>query len=121
VRRILLIVDDMPAICQTLCRYMRPAFDEVMVACTPGQAEDLLDDPKAPPTHLLIDQFLGADGTLGADLVEVWRRRYPHLRVAVVLTGDDSITVCSGCGVDLIVRKPPDIRALREYLEQIPA
>lgn len=119
-RRILLIVDDMPGVCRAMSRYMRPAFDEVLSAVTPQQAEELLENPSARPTHLLIDQFLGQSGMLGTDLVAVWRRRYPSLRVAVVLSGAESVSAPEGSGVDMVLRKPPDVRALRDYFEGIP-
>jgi ActR/RegA family two-component response regulator len=117
VKRILLIVDDIPAVARSLSRFFRRDFDQVLMAHTVEQAERLLGDSEAMPTHLVCDHYLGDDGQLGARLVPGWRRAHPHLRVAVLLTGSElGDLLVRDQGVDAVFRKPVDVDVLRKFL-----
>lgn len=114
--KILLIVDDDADVARSLQRLLSKSFDAVLVALTPEVAERLLGDPDRPPTHLVCDHFLGKGKRFGADLIPQWRRSYPLLRVAVLLTGSEVPRQTHREGIDSVMWKPADIAELRRCL-----
>ncbi|MBI5534692.1 MAG: hypothetical protein HY898_18345 [Deltaproteobacteria bacterium] len=115
-KRVLLIVDDIPEVARALKRFLTKSFDLVLVAHSAEEAERLLGDPGNPPTHLVCDHFLGKGKRLGAELIPEWRLRYAHLLVAVLLTGSEMAKLMSVAGIDKVFGKPLDPRELSQFL-----
>jgi CheY-like chemotaxis protein len=116
--RVLLIVDDWPAVGRGLRRLFKKRFTDVLVATTPAEAEAHLGRPQAPPTHLLCDYFLGEGLPLGVDLVARWRREYPQLTTVGILSGSEIARMELPPGVDALFEKPVDAAVLMRFLEE---
>ena len=84
-REILLIVDDDPQIRRMLMRFFKHHFDSALTAATPADAERILRENVV--THILLDFHLGYNNPRGTELVVDWRRRYPLIRKALLLSG----------------------------------
>lgn len=120
-KNVLLIVDDMPDVARALKRCLAKSFDLVLVAQSPEEAERLLGDQDNPPTHLVCDHHLGEGQRLGADLISEWRRAYPSLQVAVLLTGSEVAYLLGTDGVDWVASKQLDIWELERFLRVGPS
>jgi DNA-binding response OmpR family regulator len=116
VKRILLIVDDIPEVARALRRFMTKSFDLVLVAHSAEEAESMLCDPDNPPTHLVCDHYLGKGMRVGADLIPQWRRTHAQLVAAVLLTGSEVENLTAIEGIDRIYGKPLDPRELACFL-----
>lgn len=115
-KRILLIVDDIPEVARALRRFLAKSFDLVLIAHSSEEAERMLGDELNPPGYLVCDHFLGKGKRLGADLIPEWRRKYAHLRVAVLLTGSEVARFIAIAGIDKVFGKPLDPRELTSFL-----
>jgi CheY-like chemotaxis protein len=111
----LLIVDDHGAVAQALRRYFERDFEQVVVTASPAEAETVITGP-TPPTHLICDYWLGQGTPVGTALVPRWRRLFPSLERAVLLTGSDLTEHPPVPGVDAICDKPIDPAQLRRLL-----
>jgi DNA-binding NtrC family response regulator len=113
VPRRLLIVEQLPdigrAYARSLCRY---DLEEVVIAATPQEAESFLD--RSEGVCLVCGHSLGQ--LTGAELVARWRRRYPGLEKAVLVTGTDSTVARSTPGIDAVFAQPPDMEAVARAL-----
>lgn len=102
---ILLLVDDEPAITEIICVAVKRSFDEVYSATTGKAAAEILDQHAV--THVVADYVLGRDEPNGATLIAGWRRMYPSIRLAAILTGRISTVELVGRpGIDAAFAKP---------------
>ena len=85
--KVLLVVDDEPAMRKVLERLLGKAFDQILTAADPVEADDKI--AANPVTHLVTDCNLGPGLPLGIDLVAGWRERCPTIERAVVFSGTD--------------------------------
>lgn len=113
--RVLLVVDDIPAMGRALQRSLSKSFDKIVLAESAEQAERLLTSEENRPTHLLCDDNLGLDSPRGVELVGAWRRAHPGIQSAALITGNDDVEPPPGRGIDRVFRKPLDISELREF------
>ncbi len=113
--RILLIVDDSEKVRTTLRRLLSSAFDEVFLSANPNEAEQLLGQHDI--SHILCDYDLGKDMPKGTELVIEWRRQYPEIGRAVILTGSDISQIDVPPEVDAIFSKTMSPRDLLAALE----
>ncbi|MCP4602812.1 MAG: response regulator [Proteobacteria bacterium] len=107
--KVALIVDDEKIACSALSFFLKRHFDEVLMANDPADAEALLN--KCRVTHLICDHWLGAKKPMGIDLVSKWRKQYPSINCAVILTGADVSSLCTDASVDKVLSKaaPPEL------------
>lgn len=116
--RILMVVDDIPAMGRAIQRGLQKVFDRVVVAENAEQAELLLANPEAPPTHVLCDDNLGLGLPRGMDLLAKWRRQHPGIQQAAILTGNDDSEAPAGQEIDRVFRKPIEMAELRKFFTQ---
>ena len=111
----LLIVEDLPDVGRSYLRALRRyAIDEVRLATTAEEAEQLL--AHAGPTLVMCDHWLGEGQPSGAELLRRWRRSYPQIAKAILVTGADSVIERESPGVDAVFEKPPDLGAIAGFL-----
>ena len=111
----LLIVEDLPDVGRSYLRALRRyAVDEVRLATTAEEAERLLAG--AGPTLVMCDHCLGEGQPTGAELLGRWRKCYPQIAKAILVTGADSVVEPEAPGVDAVFQKPPDLRAIAGFL-----
>lgn len=102
-KTILLIVDDESTVCRALSRMLRTKVDEVISTCSPSDGETILTTK--PVTHLLCDHWFGPGQPVGLQLAMKWKRMYPSIQKAVVLTGTDVTAHKTPPELDAIVSK----------------
>ena len=102
--RVLLIVDDEPAIASLLRRSLGDDFDRIHVAARASDAESILAAHAV--THVVCDLYLGDDGPLGDELIRRWKHRWPTIRYAALFTGSTFEKNHSYEKVDNIFMKP---------------
>jgi CheY-like chemotaxis protein len=105
-RKVALVVDDEPIFCRSMSRLLGRAFDEVHVAGSPDEAEEIL--AAYPVTHLICDYRLGSNLPPGSVFVQKWREAYPGIDRAVVLTGALDYYVKNLEGIDSVRAKGID-------------
>ena len=99
--RVLLLVDDEPDITTLFRRVLRRSFDEVYVAFSGAEAQEILD--KKPVTHVVSDFYLGAEEAQGTKLIGA----HPSIRFAAIFTGRASVKELDGSpGIDAVYAKP---------------
>jgi DNA-binding NarL/FixJ family response regulator len=111
---IVLVVDDQPLVSRSLSRMLKRYFDEILIASTATEADQLLE--RHSVTHLISDCYLGDGLPLGVDLVPGWRRRCPTITKAVVFSGTDLRGHEIPPEVDQVVQKGIDRDELLEAL-----
>jgi DNA-binding NtrC family response regulator len=111
----LLIVEDLPEIGKAYLRSFRRFDVEVVVVCTPQEAERFLE--KGIPTCLFCDHCLGQGLPTGAELIVRWKEKYPHLGKTALVTGSDSSIMQMASRADGVFEKPPDIDAVARFFE----
>jgi len=116
--RILLVVDDIPAMGRAVQRGLQRVFDRVLVAENVDQAEKLLADPATRPTHVLCDDNLGLGSPKGMTLLVKWRLQHPGIELAAILTGSEDGEASPELGIDRIFRKPIEMAELRKFFTQ---
>jgi DNA-binding NtrC family response regulator len=102
-----LIVDDRPEVLRALGRLLGSMIEHVYLAATPEQAEAVLQD--FSPRCLLCDYWLGEGQPLATTLIPRWRRRYPCLQCAVMMTGTNSSSIPHCPDIDIVLQKPLDV------------
>jgi DNA-binding NtrC family response regulator len=102
--RVLLVVDDEPAIVSLLRRSLGYDFDRIHVAGRASDAESILAEHTV--THLVCDLYLGNDEPLGDELIRRWKRRWPTIRYAALFTGSTYEKGLTYEKVDNIFMKP---------------
>ena len=112
---VLLIVDDERSVCRALSRLLDRQVKDILSATTPTEAEIILRSGKV--THVICDHWFGPGQPLGVDLVTKWRKSYPTIQKAVVLTGTDINRLEAGDAVDKILPKVVDPDDLIEVLD----
>ena len=116
-QRVLLIVDDRDDQLRAFRRTLEEQFDIIRLAHDCREAEECLNQQPVV-THLLCDMWLGASGERGDLLVGEWRRRYPSIQLAVLMTGDslERSAMPAHEGIDAYVEKPVDPDLLRTIM-----
>ncbi len=115
VKDILLVFDDDRLNLRSLGRVIRGIFDEMLMAQTASQAEEHLRSKEV--THLLCDRNL-AEQLKGEQFIEMWRERWPPIRYAALMSGDDVAHLREHPEIDVVHSKPIDPEALREALKR---
>ncbi len=115
--RILLLVDDEPAITEIIGVAVKRHFDAVYSATSGKGATEILD--RHLVTHLVADYVLGLDEPNGATLIAAWRKVYPSIRFAAILTGRFSVDQLIGRpGIDAAFAKPHADEVIRRLREE---
>ena len=115
---VLLIVDDERSVCRALTRLLDRQVRRIETASTPIEAEIILRSGHI--THVICDHWFGPGQPLGIDLVSNWKKNFPSILRAVVLTGMDISKLPSAPGVDRILPKVVDPDELIEVLDLNP-
>lgn len=113
--KVLLVVDDEPAMRRVLERLLGGSFDEVLTAADPAEAEIALG--LNPVTHLVTDCNLGPNLPRGIDLVPSWRERCPTIERAVVFSGSDLSATTAPAAVDAVLHLSAEFDDLLAALE----
>ncbi len=100
---VLLIVDDERSVCRALTRLLDRQVKRIETATNPWEAETILKSGQI--THLICDHWFGPGQPLGIDLAARWKKEYPSILRAVVLTGMDITKISLASGVDSILPK----------------
>ena len=100
---VLLIVDDERTVCRALSRLLDHKVKEILSATNPTEAEIVLRSGRI--THLICDHWFGPGQPVGIDLVTRWKKAFPSIQRAVVLTGTDINKLDKGEAVDEILPK----------------
>lgn len=116
--RILMVVDDIPAMGRAVQRGLQRVFDRVVIAESAEQAERLLAEPETRATHVLCDDNLGLGSPKGMQLLAKWRQQHPSIRLAAILTGSDDSEASPDDGIDRVFRKPIEMAELRKFFTQ---
>lgn len=114
--RVLLIVDDTPAIARGWRRMLKSHFDAVHIAITPREADDVLAHTQAPPTHLLCDFYLGLENPPTPELIAGWKTRHASLEKIVLVSGSHLSGMPVPPEVDAMFEKPRDLDRVLLYL-----
>ncbi len=114
--RFLLIVDDREDLRVGFHRYFIRFFDEVLVASDPASAEELLSRSVNAPTHVVCDYWFGEEHPVGASVLPAWRRRYPSIVKAALVSGSEVAELPATEGIDAVFEKPVDLKSLRAFL-----
>lgn len=96
-------MDDEPRVRDALCRILAPFFGGVCSASRVEQADKLLSSQNV--THLLCDYWLGKDSPNGLELIQLWRRQYPFIERAVLITGVETRIHADPLFVDAVISK----------------
>lgn len=102
--RVLLLVDDEPAITELIAVALKRAFDHIYLATSREAADQILREH--PVSHVLTDCYLGPDDADAATRIAAWRSAYPTIRCAAVLTGRTSPELHRSPAIDAIFMKP---------------
>lgn len=116
--RILMVVDDVPAMGRAVQRGLQRVFDRVLIAENAEQAEKFLADPETRPTHVLCDDNLGLGCPKGMTLLIKWRQQHPCIKRAAILTGNEDSDDPPDSGIDRVFRKPIEMAELRKFFTQ---
>ena len=106
----LLIVDDEELVCRGISRSFKRCFDQVYFATHPDEAERILQQGEV--TSLVCDYHLGDSLPRGTELMERWRRAYPHIKNAVLYSGTDLSKIISSKWVDSKISKSHPLSCL---------
>lgn len=112
---VLLIVDDEQSVCRALTRLLDRQVRRIETASNPTEAEIVLRSGNI--THVICDHWFGPGQALGIDLAARWKKTYPSIQKAVVLTGTDIDKLPDATGVDRVLPKIVDPDDLIEVLE----
>lgn len=112
----LLVVDDRDDVLRGLRRYLGLHFSHIHTALTPPQAEVVLESV-APPM-LLCDYWLGDEYPPATVLIAEWRRRFPCVRRAALMTGTSGAALFGKDGIDAVFRKPFDLEAVVAFFSK---
>jgi CheY-like chemotaxis protein len=110
----LLIVDDRVEVRSALTRFFELWFQRVYAAASPREASSILQEHA--PTVLLCDYWLGEAFPPGTELIAAWRKRFPCLQRAVLMTGTRASALDDVPGVDAVFQKPLDLRVVTPFL-----
>jgi DNA-binding NtrC family response regulator len=114
--RALLIVEDVADVGRSYLRCFKRYIERVQLAQTPEEAVNILSQ-KDPPELILCDHWLGKDNPTGAELIKAWRKQFPFLSKAALVTGSDLAAVQNSPGVDAIFHKPPNLDAIVNFFQ----
>ncbi len=114
----LLIVDDREEVRWALHRYFGLCFEQVYVAGSPGEAEEILEHHQ--PILLLCDYWLGNQYPPATDLIPAWRKRYPCLQRIALMTGTKASALGDTSCADRVFQKPLDMKIVTGFLQGEP-
>ncbi len=109
----ILVFDDDRLNLRSIGRVLRGTFDEVLLAQTAHRAEELL--AKHRVTHILCDRQL-TESMTGEQFIIKWRRQWPSIRYAALMTGEDAHGLPNDPLIDAIFMKPFEPAELRSIL-----
>ncbi|HCF62431.1 MAG TPA: hypothetical protein DFS52_31125 [Myxococcales bacterium] len=112
--RVLLVIEDEPSVGALFGLHLKGHFDAVFAVGCEAEAEAVLASQAV--THLVSDYHLGREHPLGTTLVARWRGRWPAIRYAAILSGED-LSAHSRPGVDEMFLKPAGFEVLVERLK----
>lgn len=112
---IVLVIDDDPIVARAIARVLASAFDEVLIASSPAEAERHL--AASAVTHLVCDFHLGQEHQGGVALVSKWRRKFPSIQRAIICSGSERTQIVLTEEVDALVTKPAHERDLLRALQ----
>lgn len=102
--KVILIIDGEATVRRAYARALKPDFDEVLTASDPAEALSVLE--KRPVTHLVCGRSFGPDMPQGMDLIPKWRKTYPSINRALILTRADIAQMPAPPEIDGILAKP---------------
>ena len=111
----LLIVQQQPAVARTFGRLLGDAYDEVLLAESPEQAEQLLSASLTKPIHVVCGQYFGQGRPTGQQWLASWRPRFPAIERAVLATGAEGLST-EMSGIDGVYQKPGPLTQLFHLL-----
>ncbi len=109
-QKVVLLVDDDEQIRRSLERFLTPQFDIVFTASTPEEAQAILE--REPVTSLICDLDLGPGLPNGLELLSRWRKEFPNIKRAVILSGSRIPAGASLESVDMVISKGADLSVL---------
>jgi DNA-binding NtrC family response regulator len=109
----LLVFDDDRLTLRSLGRVLRGIFDQTLLVQNARQAEEMLSAHTV--THLLCDRRLAEQQT-GDKFIQQWKERWPTIRYAALMTGDDVSPYRDIPQIDAVFNKPLDPSELRAAL-----
>ena len=115
----ILVVDDEPLLLRTLSRVLKKYADQVFVAESGEEAEQILAVQAIQ--FVVCDYNLGAQAAPGTVVLEAMRRRFPSIARAVIFTGEDPRSISSKSAADAVLRKSYDVHLLCDMVERMAA
>ncbi len=111
-----LIVDDQASVLRSLARVLGLCFESVYTAITAGEASLLLETKSV--THIVCDYWLGHGQPVGLDLIPGWRKNYPSIERAIILSGSDPERIVPVRGIDAVLSKTVGLDELMKHLSE---
>ncbi len=118
--RLIVVVDDDPAIVESLAMVLEAwGFDTMIALTLDGLRDNLLDTPRQP--GLVISDYFLPNGRTGAEAVALVRQHCGRAVPAIILTGDTTTerqaeATAAGCHLLHKPVLPPALRAMVEEL-----
>lgn len=112
--KIAMAVDDSEIVLKSFRRVLSQGFDEVFTASNPIEAEAVLQQCQV--THVVCDFHLGDGVPFGTELISDWRRRFPCIQRAVIVSGSLRDEIVPPPEVDAVLGKPVTMAELIEAL-----
>jgi len=109
----LLILDDREDVRVGLERLFGLFFEEVFVAATPADADELLAEHRMP--YLLCDYWLGPEHPPGSEVIRKLRKRHDCLTKVALMTGSKVSALTDTEGADIVFAKPLDAKKVRTF------
>jgi len=103
-KHVVLIVDGEPNVCRSYARVLKLDFGEVLTAGDPQEAIAVLEERSV--THLVCGRSFGPGKPLGMDLIPKWRKTYPAIDRALILTRSEIPGLSAPPEIDGILPKP---------------
>ena len=114
--RILLVIEDEPAIASLFRRRLGVHFEELHLVRTRSDAEAILE--RVTVTHVVCDFHLGPQEPPASARIGEWRARWPAIRYTAMLSGSQLVPLSGIPGIDEVFLKPAGFESLVERLSQ---
>lgn len=110
-----LVVQSNALTLRSLGRLLEHSVGRVLLADGPAAAEALLEREVGRQVIIVCGQRFGADEATGAELLALWKARYPAVRFTVLATGAEGAPTAGGA-IDAVFQKPSQPAELIEML-----